>query len=114
MAGLPLARVGFPEGGGKVVFPPHVYDGDLLAPGAIVAEVSGKVQSLLKGERTCLNFLTHLSGVATLTRRYVDAVSGSNAAIFDTRKTLPGWRRLQKYAVRAGGGWNHRMGLNDM
>lgn len=114
MAGLPVARMIFHEVDSNVVFTPNVDDGDLLVPGAIVAEVSGKVQSLLKGERTCLNFLTHLSGVATLTRRYVDAVSGTNAAIFDTRKTLPGWRRLQKYAVRAGGGWNHRMGLNDM
>lgn len=114
MAGLPVARMIFHEVDSNVVFTPNVDDGDLLVPDAIVAEVSGKVQSLLKGERTCLNFLTHLSGVATLTRRYVDAVSGTNAAIFDTRKTLPGWRRLQKYAVRAGGGWNHRMGLNDM
>src|SRR5207248_474702 len=102
MAGLPVARMVFHEVDFNVIFTPHVDDGDLLAPGAVVAEVSGKVQSLLKGERTCLNFLTHLSGVATLTRRYVDAVSGTNAAIFDTRKTLPGWRRLQKYAVRAG------------
>jgi nicotinate-nucleotide pyrophosphorylase (carboxylating) len=69
---------------------------------------------LLTGERTCLNFLTHLSGVATLTRRYVDAVAGTRAGIYDTRKTLPGWRALQKYAVAAGGGRNHRMGLDDM
>jgi nicotinate-nucleotide pyrophosphorylase (carboxylating) len=114
LAGLPVALMVFHDVDSDVVFTPNVDDGDLVTPGAIVADVSGKVQSLLKGERTCLNFLTHLSGVATLTRRYVDAVSGTNAAIFDTRKTLPGWRRLQKYAVRAGGGWNHRMGLNDM
>jgi nicotinate-nucleotide pyrophosphorylase (carboxylating) len=67
----------------------------------------------LEGERTALNFLTHLSGVATLTRKFVDAVAGTKAVIIDTRKTLPGWRRLEKYAVRCGGGTNHRMGLAD-
>ncbi|MGE5192684.1 MAG: carboxylating nicotinate-nucleotide diphosphorylase, partial [Deltaproteobacteria bacterium] len=89
-------------------------DGDRIGPAQVMAEISGRLQSLLIGERTCLNFLTHLSGVATLTRRYVDAVAGTKAGIYDTRKTLPGWRALQKYAVRAGGGHNHRQGLDDM
>jgi nicotinate-nucleotide pyrophosphorylase (carboxylating) len=75
--------------------------------------VTGPIRSLLKGERTVLNFLTQLSGVATLTRQFVDAVAGTKAVILDTRKTWPGYRRLQKYAVRAGGGTNHRMGLYD-
>lgn len=90
-----------------------VPDGQHIVSGTVVATVSGPLRSLLSGERTALNFLMHLSGVATLTRRFVDAVSGTKAAIFDTRKTLPGWRRLEKYAVRAGGGTNHRLGLFD-
>ncbi len=93
---------------------PLARDGELVAVGTVVAEISGKVPSLLTGERTCLNFLTQLSGVATLTRDYVYAITGTKAAIYDTRKTLPGWRALQKYAVTAGGGRNHRMGLSDM
>jgi nicotinate-nucleotide pyrophosphorylase (carboxylating) len=88
-------------------------DGDRLAPGDVVATVSGPLDKLLIGERTMLNFLTHLSGVATLTRRFVDAVTGTRAQILDTRKTLPGYRVLEKYAVRCGGGTNHRLGLYD-
>lgn len=90
-----------------------VEDGTALEAGAEVAVVSGPVRSLLCGERTALNFLTHLSGVATLTRQFVDAAAGTQAKILDTRKTLPGYRVLQKYAVRAGGGTNHRLGLYD-
>jgi nicotinate-nucleotide pyrophosphorylase (carboxylating) len=78
-----------------------------------VATVTGPLDKLLIGERTMLNFLTHLSGIATLTRRFVDAVAGTKAQILDTRKTLPGYRVLEKYAVRCGGGTNHRMGLYD-
>lgn len=88
-------------------------DGDPLERGTIVAEVTGPLFQLLVGERTMLNFLTHLSGIATLTRKFVDAVAGAKAKILDTRKTLPGWRVLEKYAVRCGGGTNHRMGLYD-
>jgi nicotinate-nucleotide pyrophosphorylase (carboxylating) len=91
----------------------HLSDGDALGPGSVVATVSGRVRSLLMAERTILNFMTHLSGVASLTQQYVDAVAGSKAVILDTRKTLPGWRHLQKYAVRCGGGTNHRIGLWD-
>jgi nicotinate-nucleotide pyrophosphorylase (carboxylating) len=97
----------------SVSFAMHAADGDAVGAGRVVAEVSGSVRSLLIGERTALNFLTHLCGVATLTRHYVDAVSGTRAGIYDTRKTLPGWRILEKYAVRCGGGKNHRMGLFD-
>jgi nicotinate-nucleotide pyrophosphorylase (carboxylating) len=114
LAGLPVASMVFTELDPCISFTGSARDGDLLVAGQAVAEISGSLRSLLTGERTCLNFLTHLSGVATLTRRYVDAVAGTRAQIYDTRKTLPGWRVLQKYAVAAGGGRNHRMGLADM
>ena len=114
LAGLPVALMVFTEVDPSIEFASLAHDGDLLVAGQVIAELSGNLRSLLTGERTCLNFLTHLSGVATFTRRYVDAVAGTRAGIYDTRKTLPGWRVLQKYAVAAGGGRNHRMGLNDM
>jgi nicotinate-nucleotide pyrophosphorylase (carboxylating) len=88
-------------------------DGDLLARGDAIAEIRGPMRGILAAERTALNFLQHLSGIATLTRRYVDVVAGSNCKILDTRKTTPGWRLLEKYAVRQGGGHNHRVGLYD-
>ena len=88
-------------------------DGSRLSPGDVVASVSGPTRALLTAERSALNLLCHLSGVATLTRRWVDAVAGSGAAVRDTRKTTPGLRALEKYAVRCGGGENHRMGLGD-
>jgi nicotinate-nucleotide pyrophosphorylase (carboxylating) len=91
----------------------HLNDGDSLKPGSVIATLSGRVRSLLTAERTILNFMTHLSGVASLTQQYVDAVAGAKAVILDTRKTLPGWRSLQKYAVRCGSGTNHRFGLWD-
>lgn len=89
-------------------------DGDLVAPGDIVAEVRASVIALLSGERTALNLMQRASGIATATRRYVDAVAGTKAKIHDTRKTAPGLRALDKYAVKAGGGENHRIGLHDM
>jgi nicotinate-nucleotide pyrophosphorylase (carboxylating) len=88
-------------------------DGAQLEKGSVVASVSGPVRLLLTGERTVLNFLIHLSGIASLTARFVDRATGSDAVILDTRKTLPGYRLLHKYAVRCGGGTNHRMGLFD-
>ena len=88
-------------------------DGDLLAKGSAVCEIAGRTRALLTGERTALNFLQALSAVATATRRYVEAVAGTRAKIVDTRKTLPGLRIAQKYAVRMGGGANHRLGLYD-
>jgi nicotinate-nucleotide pyrophosphorylase (carboxylating) len=89
-------------------------DGDAVQAGDFVAEVKASVIALLSGERTALNLMQRASGIATLTRRYVDAVAGTGARIYDTRKTAPGLRELDKYAVRAGGGENHRMGLHDM
>lgn len=89
-------------------------DGDAVKPGDIVAEVSASVIALLSGERTALNLMQRASGIATTTRRYVDAVAGTKAKIHDTRKTAPGLRELDKYAVVAGGGENHRIGLHDM
>ena len=88
-------------------------DGSSLSPGDSLARVSGSVASILKAERTAVNFLQHLSGIATETRRYVDAVSGLDARIVDTRKTTPGLRKLEKYAVTMGGGQNHRQNLAD-
>jgi len=92
---------------------PHRADGERLDHGSVIAEVAGPVRSILALERTALNFLQRLSGIATLTARFVAAVAGTRAAIYDTRKTTPGWRLLEKYAVRCGGGHNHRMGLHD-
>ncbi len=88
-------------------------DGDAVKQGAVVAEAEGPIRALLMGERTALNFLQRLSGTATLTRRYVDAVKDFPCKIIDTRKTTPGFRTLEKYAVRMGGGINHRLGLYD-
>ena len=92
---------------------PRVEDGSDLQPGTIIAEVSGSARQLLAIERTLLNFLQRLCGIATTTRAYVRAAEGTRARIYDTRKTVPGWRQLDKYAVRCGGGKNHRMGLSD-
>jgi len=90
-----------------------VDDGSRVDTGAQLGTLSGSMQFILHVERTALNFLQHLSGIATLTRRYVDAIAGLPVQILDTRKTIPGWRLLEKYAVRCGGGHNHRMGLHD-
>lgn len=85
-----------------------------VAAGTVIARVDGAAGDVLAGERTALNFLQQISGVATLTRRYAEAVAGTGATILDTRKTIPGWRLLDKYAVKTGGGNNHRFGLYDM
>jgi nicotinate-nucleotide pyrophosphorylase (carboxylating) len=97
----------------SVCIMPSYKDGDLLSAGTVVARLEGRARSLLGGERVALNFLQRLSGIATLTRRYVDAVRGYHVEIVDTRKTTPGWRVLEKYAVRVGGGKNHRHDLGD-
>jgi len=89
-------------------------DGDPLEVGEVLLQLEGPLRGILTGERAALNFLGHLSGIATLTREYVRAVEGTEARILDTRKTTPGWRELEKAAVRAGGGENHRLGLHDM
>ena len=113
LAGSPIGRMVFAKLDTQVRWDALRRDGDQVSPGSVIAKVSGPLTSLLIGERTMLNFMTHLSGIATLTRTYVDAVIGTHAKILDTRKTLPGWRLLEKYAVRCGGGTNHRMGLYD-
>jgi nicotinate-nucleotide pyrophosphorylase (carboxylating) len=113
VAGLPVALSAFGRLDRRVVAEPRVDDGDRVAPGAVLATLAGPARALLAGERTCLNLLGHLSGVATATRELVDAVAGTRATIVDTRKTTPGLRLLEKYAVRCGGGRNHRFGLDD-
>jgi nicotinate-nucleotide pyrophosphorylase (carboxylating) len=97
----------------RLVLEPLRRDGDRLERGTQLAVVRGPMRSLLTAERTALNFLQYLSGIATLTRRYVDTIAGLPCMVLDTRKTLPGYRLLAKYAVRCGGGHNHRMGLHD-
>jgi nicotinate-nucleotide pyrophosphorylase (carboxylating) len=113
LAGLWIAEYVYAAVDGDVRVRFLATDGEAVRPGQALAEVAGPVASLLAGERTVLNFVQRLSGVATLTRQFVDAVAGTRAAICDTRKTTPGWRHLEKYAVRCGGGTNHRMGLWD-
>jgi nicotinate-nucleotide pyrophosphorylase (carboxylating) len=113
LAGLAVAELVFERLDSRVKIEKKAQDGSPLRAGTVVATLSGPMRSLLTGERTALNFMTHLSGVASLTRRYVDAARGSNAVILDTRKTHPAYRALEKYAVRMGGGRNHRMGLYD-
>jgi nicotinate-nucleotide pyrophosphorylase (carboxylating) len=114
LAGLDFAEATFRALDNSSIFTRDVRDGARVAPGDVVAEVSASVIALLSGERTALNFMQRASGIATATRRYVDAVKGTKAKIYDTRKTVPGLRHLDKYAVEAGGGQNHRHGLHDM
>lgn len=111
LAGLPIAEAVFQECGATLKA--RRADAVECLAGEIVATIHGPARSILKAERSALNFLQHLSGIATLTRRFCDAVSGTRAQIVDTRKTTPGWRSLEKYAVRCGGGVNHRRGLFD-
>jgi nicotinate-nucleotide pyrophosphorylase (carboxylating) len=114
LAGLPVAQLVFEVvGDGREVTKAACRDGSRVEPGQTVLSVRGPLRDLLTAERTALNFLTHLSGIATFTASLVDAVAGTGARIRDTRKTLPGLRSLQKYAVRCGGGVNHRMALGD-
>jgi len=113
LAGLPLALSAFRTLDPTVEIRSDAEDGATLKRGDCVLRISGHARGILAAERTALNFLQHLSGVATLTRRYVDCVRGTKAAILDTRKTTPGWRALEKYAVRCGGGTNHRADLGS-
>jgi nicotinate-nucleotide pyrophosphorylase (carboxylating) len=112
IAGLALGAEAFRQVGG-VSFDAQVGDGDAVERGGIVAVVSGNARALLAAERTALNFVNHLSGIASLTQKFVEAVSGTGARICDTRKTIPGLRAFEKHAVRCGGGWNHRFALSD-
>ncbi|UCC64260.1 MAG: quinolinate synthase NadA [Anaerolineae bacterium] len=114
VAGLSIAAEVFHRVDPAVAFVAHVADGQEVVPGELIAQVTGPARSLLAAERIALNFLGRLSGIATLTRCFADAVACTPAAILDTRKTLPGYRLLDKYAVRVGGGQNHRLSLYDM
>jgi len=114
VCGLPLAARIAARFDGRLAFEAAAEDGAQVTAGTLVARASGPAAALLAVERTLLNFLQRLSGMATLTARYVAAVSGTHAEIYDTRKTPPGWRLLAKYAVRCGGGRNHRMNLAEL
>lgn len=113
LAGLPAVQLVLAAVDSQLKFQAKIEDGTAVKEGDQLASVRGSMRSILAAERTALNFLQHLSGVATRTRKYVDAVTGFRCQILDTRKTTPGWRELEKYAVRCGGGHNHRTGLHD-
>jgi nicotinate-nucleotide pyrophosphorylase (carboxylating) len=112
LCGVPLAVEAFRQLDPKVTIRVDLEDGAKLRKGSNILYLSGHARALLAAERVALNFMQRLSGIATLTARYVDAVKGTKAKILDTRKTTPGWRLLEKYAVRAGGGTNHRLNLS--
>jgi nicotinate-nucleotide pyrophosphorylase (carboxylating) len=114
VAGLPVAKLVFEKRDPNVVFSPTVADGAHVSPAEIVVGLEGRLITLLSLERIVLNFLQHLSGIATLAAAFVKAVEGTRAVILDTRKTTPGYRLMEKYAVRTGGAQNHRLGLYDM
>ena len=114
LAGIEAAKRVCQRVDAKIEFVASFIDGDPIQKGDELARIQGPMRSILAAERTALNFLQHLSGIATLTSQFVDAVVGLQVKILDTRKTLPGWRALEKYAVRMGGGTNHRVGLFDM
>ena len=114
VAGLDVARAVFFECDPELVFAARVADGDRVAPGAVIATVEGSTRGILTGERVALNFLQHLSGIATAAAACTAALEGRRTRVLDTRKTTPGLRALEKYAVKVGGGENHRMGLWDM
>ncbi len=113
LAGLPLMLPIFARLDPSIDVELHAADGDMLTAGSKIATISGSARALLTAERTALNILQHLSGIATLTRVYADKIEGTNAKLLDTRKTIPGLRKLAKYAAACGGATNHRMGLFD-
>jgi nicotinate-nucleotide pyrophosphorylase (carboxylating) len=113
LAGLPAVEATYRRVGPGINITPHQNDGQALQPGSVIATITGPIRTLLSGERTALNFLQRLSGVATLTKRYTELLADLPCKLLDTRKTTPGWRLLEKYAVRCGGGHNHRLGLFD-
>jgi nicotinate-nucleotide pyrophosphorylase (carboxylating) len=113
LSGLPIIPLVLDAYGPGCVFTPAAKDGDALAPGAFIGEISGPVRTLLEAERILLNFVQKLSGIATDTARFAALLAGSRTRLLDTRKTTPGWRVLEKYAVACGGGTNHRIGLFD-
>lgn len=113
IAGLDIAKRVFQRLDDGIVYEASFQDGEFVADGSRVVTISGRLAALLSAERTALNFLQRLSGIATQVREYVSQLEGQSATLLDTRKTTPGWRVLEKYAVRVGGGTNHRMGLYD-
>jgi len=113
VAGLFIVKLVFQVLDKKIKFVEKVADGDRVKKGQIIAVVTGSAHSIIRGERLALNFLQRISGVATITSKFVEAVKGTNATILDTRKTTPLWRSIEKYGVLAGGGENHRFGLFD-
>ncbi len=113
IAGLPLAAAAFRALDPDMVIEPHTREGAMAAAGSVIARIKGKTRAILTAERVALNLLQHLSGIATATRHFVEAVAGTHTRIVCTRKTTPGLRAFEKYAVRAGGGFNHRFGLFD-
>jgi nicotinate-nucleotide pyrophosphorylase (carboxylating) len=113
IAGLEVARLVVEEMNLQASWDPHTRDGEAVTRGQSVARIAGNARDLLTAERTILNFMGRLSGIASLTRKFVEAVAGTSAQVYDTRKTAPGWRRLEKFAVQCGGGKNHRSGLYD-
>lgn len=114
LAGLEISREVFLRLDPSIQFTAYAKDGERVHAGTEIARLSGNTRALLRGERVALNLLQHMSGIATLTAKYVEKIKGMKAQVLDTRKTLPGLRQLEKYAVRTGGGKNHRMGLYDM
>lgn len=113
IAGIEAARIALEEMEITASWEPQVADGAHVERGTVVAKLRGSARGLLTAERTLLNLMGRMSGIATLTAQYVAAIAGTKAKIYDTRKTTPGWRRLEKFSVRCGGGQNHRMGLYD-
>jgi nicotinate-nucleotide pyrophosphorylase (carboxylating) len=112
LAGIPVVRIVLEELASDVQSVTQAHDGAILQKGCVLGQLTGRVRDILAAERLLLNFLGRLSGIATLTGQFVHAIRGTSARIYDTRKTTPGWRRLEKYAVRCGGGCNHRLGLD--
>lgn len=113
VCGVEIARLAIERWAPELTMDVRVEDGQATVPQQTIAVMAGPAHDILTMERTCLNFMCRLSGISTLTRRYVEEIQGTVASVLDTRKTTPGWRRLEKYAVACGGGSNHRMGLYD-
>ena len=114
VCGMPILPLVFREFSPDVIIDEMVEDGDKVEAGSVLATLRGPAHALLAGERTALNFIQRMSGVATMTRRFVDRIQGTRSRILDTRKTIPGWRLIDKYSTHVGGAVNHRMGLYDM
>ena len=114
VSGLPVAERVFRKLDENIIWEQRIQDGDPVLKGDVIVEFKGSLRAILTGERTALNFMQRMSGISTLTSKFVDAVKESNVKILDTRKTVPGHRMLDKYAVKMGGGTNHRIGLFDM